>query len=568
MKKTLGTSVLLFVCAAGALAQGGPPPPPPPPPPPIPPPGPGPVTVPVPPQNPITVEKAALGKVLFWDEQLSSTGTTACGTCHISSAGGGDPRVLDPAFFSTNPGNDGAFGTPDDVQASPGVPRSAADGHYVFDTAYGLGVQVTPRKAPSSINAGATPRLFWDGRAEGPFADAVTGTVLIPVGGALENQVLGPPLSEAEMGHEGRDWTEVLAKLAVSTPLDHASDIPLALEQWIAGRSYPELFEEVFGDDALTSGRVAMAIATYERTLLSDQTPDDDFRNGTPTALTPLEAQGRQLFYGPIGCGNCHSGVYFSDNLFHYIGVRPQGEDLGRFNETGNPADRGTMRTPGLRNVGLRGPYFHNGSATALEDVVAFYNRGGDFNGPNKHPLIRPLGLTPQQQSALVAYLRNGLTDDRVAQELPPFDRVTLFSEDAALAGTTYGVGTPGSGGATPRMVCYEPPAIGNPNFTLAVDEALGGARAVLMVTNRDVPGGVPFRGATSFVASSSGRSRLVSAGQLEGIGFGQGYGSLNLSLPASTAYAGVELFAQWFVLDPGAAGGVAASEAVRFTLY
>lgn len=351
-------------------------------------------------------------------------------------------------------------------------------------------------------------------------------------------------------------------------PLDLASDVPLALEQWIAGRSYPELFQEVFGDSTLTAGRVAMAIATYERTLLSDQTPDDAFRNGNPAALSPLEAQGRQLFYGPIGCGNCHSGVYFSDNVFHYIGVRPQGEDQGRFNVTGVAGDRGAMRTPGLRNVGLRGPYFHNGSAATLEEVVAFYNRGGDFNGPNKSPLIRPLGLTLQQQQAIVAYLRTGLTDPRVAQELPPFDRVTLFTEDPTLGGTTYGAGTSGSGGETPRMICYEAPSLGNPNFTLAVDRALGGANAMLLVSTRSMPGGVPFGGATSFVSTSTGRQRLFSAGQLQGIGNGQGYGSLSLALPASAFYDGVELYAQWFVVDPGATNGVAASEAVRFTLY
>lgn len=564
MNRLLGTSLLLIFGAATAIAQG----PPPPPPPPIPPPGPGPVPVPTPPQNPISVDKAALGKVLFWDEQLSSTGTTACGTCHIPAAGGADPRAIDPLFGSIHPGLDGLIGTPDDVHASPGVPRSAADGHYVFDANFGLGLQVTSRKAPSAINAAASPRLFWDGRAEGPFADAVTGALLIPLGGALENQALAPPISDGEMAHENRDWSEVLQRLAASTPLDLASDVPVALEQWIAGRSYGDLFAAAFGDSTLTSGRVAMAIATYERTLVSDQTPDDSFRNGTPSALTPLEAQGRQLFYGPIGCGNCHSGVYFSDNLFHYIGVRPQGEDLGRFGVTGQMVDRGAMRTPGLRNVGLRAPYFHNGSAQTLEEVVAFYNRGGDFNAPNKHPLIRPLGLTLQQQSAIVAYLRNGLTDGRVEQELPPFDRVTLFSEDPLLAATTYGTATLGSGSIAPRMICYEPPSIGNPNFTLAVDRALGGARAMLMVANRNAPGGLPFGGALSYVSTDSGRQRLFQAGRLDGLGNGQGFGSLSLSLPTASAFEGVELYAQWFVLDPGAAGGVAASEAVRFTLY
>ena len=567
MTRSLRSLALLALLSGSAVAQGGPPPPPPPPPP-TPPPGPGPVSVPVPAANPITAAKTSLGETLFWDEQLSSTGVTACGTCHIHGAGGTDPRSLEPGLGSTNPGFDEVFGTADDVRGSRGVPRSHASGDYDFDATFGLGIQVTGRQAPSALNAGAFRNQFWDGRASGPLVDPVTGQLLIAGDAALENQALGPPTSDAEMAHEGRDWTEVLARLEDAEPLAFASEVPTRLSSWIAGRDYPALFEEAFGDDELTAGRVAMAIATYERTLISDETPDDDFRNGTPTALTPLEAQGRQLFYGPVGCGTCHSGVFYSDDDFHYIGVRPPFEDLGRFNVTGNAADRGSMRTPGLRNVALSAPYFHDGSATTLEDVVAFYNRGGDFDAPNKHPLIRPLGLTPQQQSALVAYLRNGLTDARVEQELPPFDRVKLYSEDDSREPARYGAATLGSGGVAPRMVCHEPPALGNDGFTLAVDDALGGARAVLILTTRDQPSGTPFRGATSFVSTASGRSRLLSAGSLAGLGAGQGYGSVHLQLPSDAGLAGTELYAQWFVVDAGAEDGLAASDALRVTLY
>ena len=553
MYRLLGTSLVMAATAAISLAQG---------------PGPGPVTFYVPPENPITVSKTRLGKALFWDEQLSSTRTTACGTCHIPAAGGSDPRTADPAFFSTNPGPDGAFGTPDDIQGSPGVPRSGADGKYISDPIYGLNVQVTGRKSPPAINAGSTLRLFWDGRAEGAFSDAVTGEILIPFGAALEIQALGPPGADAEMAHEARDWSQILVRLTNSEPLALAAEVPTDLETWIAGRSYPQLFNEVFGDDELTSGRVAMAIATYERTLLGDQTPDDEYRNGNTAALTPLEIQGRNLFYGVNGCAFCHTGLFYTDEQFHYLGVRPQNEDLGRFNINGNVNELGGMRTPGLRNVAQRAPYFANGSAQTLEDVIAFYNRGGDFDAPNKHPLMVPLNLSQQEQDALVAYLRNGLTDQRVVQELPPFDRVTLFSEDPSLAAESYGAPTSGSGGLEPRMVCYEPPALGNPNFTVAVDNALGGARAVLMIANADRPGGVPFRGTTSYLQMSGSRRRIVPVGLLQGSGAGGGYGSVTLALPEGVAYDGLELYAQWFMRDPGAAGGVSASEAMRFTLY
>src|SRR6185295_10798056 len=131
-------------------------------------------------------------------------------------------------------------------------------------------------------------------------------------------------------------------------------------------------------------------------------------------ALTALEQQGLQIFNGIGRCNACHGGPFQTDNNFHYTGVRPQFEDLGRFNVTANPGDRGAMKTPGLRNVGLRAPYFRNGRMNTLSDVIDFYDRGGDFNAPNKPPTIAPIGLTAQQKSALLAFLTRPLTDPRV----------------------------------------------------------------------------------------------------------------------------------------------------------
>ena len=144
-----------------------------------------------------------------------------------------------------------------------------------------------------------------------------------------------------------------------------------------------------------------MAIATYERTLYSDRTPFDQ-NAAQITPLSAAEVRGQGVF-NQSRCNVCHAGSLFSDNQFHNIGVRPQTEDTGRFQVTGNANNIGEFRTPSLRNVGLRGPYFHDGHFATLEEVVAFYNRGGDFDAPNiDHNLIRPLGLSPQQQSDLV----------------------------------------------------------------------------------------------------------------------------------------------------------------------
>ncbi|MCI0581946.1 MAG: cytochrome-c peroxidase, partial [Chloroflexi bacterium] len=117
---------------------------------------------PEPPGNPLTEAKANLGKVLFWDEQVSSTGTVACGTCHIPLVGGGDPRG--GLEISRHPGPDQEFQTEDDIFGSPGVVLNHADGDYDWSPFFGLMPQVTRRRTTSAINAGYAPELFWDGR--------------------------------------------------------------------------------------------------------------------------------------------------------------------------------------------------------------------------------------------------------------------------------------------------------------------------------------------------------------------------------------------------------------------
>src|SRR5205085_4513516 len=125
--------------------------------------------------NPVTAAKAFLGKALFWDEQLSSTRTVACGTCHFATHGGSDARAIIGNPRSTNPGADSIFGTADDVFASPGVISNNSDGTYNFAALYGFHEQVTGRKSRSYVDAGFAPVLFWDGRATGTFTDPIGG---------------------------------------------------------------------------------------------------------------------------------------------------------------------------------------------------------------------------------------------------------------------------------------------------------------------------------------------------------------------------------------------------------
>ena len=331
--------------------------------------------------NEVTAAKATLGKALFWDEQMSSTQTVACGTCHRPATGGSDPRTIVGNIRSRNPGFDNVFNTNDDVFGSPGVPLNNQNGSYSLSNSFGLAEQVTGRKSPSYINAGySVEGLFWDGRALDAFRDPITNAVLLPSFATLESQVLGPPLSSSEMAHGGRNWTQVAAQIAAAKPLALATNVPPSLAAWINGRTYPQLFEEAFGTAEVTPARIAMAIATHERTLFSDQTPLDKW-SANIQPLTAQEERGRSIFRS--SCTICHAGPVLSNQQFHNIGVRPVNEDLGRGAISGNSDDNGRFKTPNLRNVELHAPYMHNGRFATLEEVVEFYDRGGDFDAPN-----------------------------------------------------------------------------------------------------------------------------------------------------------------------------------------
>ncbi|HMV87279.1 MAG TPA: cytochrome c peroxidase [Blastocatellia bacterium] len=505
---------------------------------------------PAPAGNPVTATKAALGKTLFWDEQLSSTRTVACGTCHIAVNGGSDPRSAKFGLRSTHPGPDGVFGNADDIQGSIGVPPSLADGSYKVSANFGMKEQVTGRRSPSAINAAYLTLLFWDGRASQIFKDPISGATVLAAGAALESQVLGPPLSDVEMAHSGRDWNDAAARMATAKPLALSPAIPAALTAWIGGRGYPELFNEAFGSSEVTPVRIAMAIATYERTLFSDRTPFDAGN------LTAAEARGLDVF-NQSDCINCHTAPLFSHNEFENIGVRPATEDTGRFAITQRTDDLGRFRSPSLRNVELRAPYMHNGRFQTLEDVVEFYDRGGDFPGVSRTRL-RVLRLSAQQKSDLVAFLKRPLTDPRVAAETAPFDRPMLYAESMRVP-QIVGTGVAGSGGRIPQVIAVEPPLLGNPRFTVGVYSALGGAQATLVIDKNDP-------GAGSSIPASGSFARMTV--QLTGTGAGNGYASATPAIPNDAALFGATLFGRWYVADAAAPGGIAVTPAFKFTIF
>ena len=511
--------------------------------------------------NPTTGAKIYLGKTLFWEEQLSSTRTVACGTCHRGRSGGSDPRSA--VGSSVHPGFDGIFGTDDDITGSPGVPLNRADGAYEWSLLFGLREQVTGRKAQSAINAAysisSDAGLLWDGKASHQFTDPLTGAIVIERGAALESQALLPILNTTEMNHKGSTWAGVVTRLSESQPLALSPSLPPALSAWIGNRGYPQLFAEAFGTPEITPVRIAFAIASYERTLYSDRTPFDAVVSSI-RGESPAEKRGREVFF-ESRCHKCHTGSVTSDQSFRNIGLRPLEEDRGRAEVTGLVSESGRFRTPSLRNAGLRTPYMHNGGFATLEEVVEFYDRGGDFDDNKDVGFIMRLGLTAEEKSDLVVFLKNQLTDTRVEAESGPlFDRPMLYSESARVP-EIVGPGTAAAGGVLPQVVAIEPPFAGNPSFTVGLFDAPPGAQAVLVIDEAD-PGAVP-----EIPASASFARQTVTVAAAEDDS-GNGYASVSLSIPDDTSLIGTTLFGRWFVLDGAAAGGVSATAAFRMMVF
>jgi len=410
--------------------------------------------VPVPAENPITEEKRVLGKLLFWEEQLSSDNSISCGTCHKPAEGGADHRI------GVHPGADLVFDTEDDVLGSPGVRRADATGAYYPDPLFGDEVQVTGRVSQTFFGGIWGRDQFWDGRAGETLRDPLTDTVVIPERASLESQALGPILSDVEMAKESRSWAEVTSKLASVTPMAFASDLPIDMADALgANPDYPDLFDAAFGDDEITPVRIAMAMATYERTLVADQTQWDLYIAGDTEALTPNQLAGAE-FVQNGDCAACHGGPMFTTNTYRNIGLRPPSDDMGRQIVTGDPNDRGRFKVPSLRNVALRNRLMHTGQITDVADALNFYTLNGHthYTENQDENIQGGLDILPAEKDAIEDFLINGLTDPRVAAEIFPFDRPTLGSENSTSIDPDSDVA---SGGSAPKFL--EASAFPNP---------------------------------------------------------------------------------------------------------
>ena len=263
-----------------------------------------------------------------------------------------DPRLSGSNWISCATCHDPAFGWGD------GLPRAIGNGQNELG-----------RHSPTVINSGYFALQFWDGRA-----------------GTLEEQALGPIQAAGEMNQN----MDALIKELKAIP------------------GYVKEFGKVFGKSGITPKNIGKAIAVFERTAVSRNSAYDRYWNGDKSAMSGSAVNGMNLFFGKAKCSICHNGPALTDSGFHNIGVKQHGplkKDLGRYNVTKEDFDKGAFKTPGLRSVTLTAPYMHDGSEATLENVIEFYNRGGDVK-KNLSPFITPLELTTQEKKDLVEFLK------------------------------------------------------------------------------------------------------------------------------------------------------------------
>ena len=297
-----------------------------------------PTKAPAPANNPTTPQKVELGKMLYHDPRLSSSGTVSCASCHNVMLGGEDNR----------------------------------------GGSVGVGGQVGGRSAPTVWNSAFNTVQFWDGRAV-----------------SLEEQAAGPVTNPIEMGM--KSWDDVVARLE-------------AIE------GYQVAFEKAFGKNSISKDNATKAIASYERTLITPNSPYDKYIKGNKKAMTEQQIRGMNLAV-ETGCTGCHSGPAFNGpGTFQKFPVINNGaltaqyklkKDKGLAEVTGKKADEHMWKVPTLRNIALTAPYFHNGKVKTLDRAVKLMAK-----------LQLGKSLSDEEVADIVAFL-DALTGEFPKQSMP-----------------------------------------------------------------------------------------------------------------------------------------------------
>lgn len=333
--------------------------------------------VPIPADNPMSPAKVELGKKLFFDGRLSGNGEMPCSACHRPDLGWGTGGAI-------------SFGYPGTT-------------HW--------------RNSQTILNAAYYTKLFWDG---------------------------------SSVSLEAQAWSAANGAVAGNGD-DAMMEMRLAFAP-----EYRKTFKQVFGADWPMLNDAWKAIAAFERTLVSDprKVPFERYMMGDKNAISEDAKRGLALFQGKAACITCHNGPLLSDDKYHRLGApepkefkedplqqitvrwevyqkgapesvyRAISDDLGLYYTTMRPADMRKFRTPSLREIKYTGPYMHNGAFATLQDVIAFYNRGG---GPDSE--LKPLGLSEAEASDLLAFLDTLSMDEPLVVKDPDLPATAPLTE-------------------------------------------------------------------------------------------------------------------------------------------
>lgn len=357
--------------------------------------------------NPITEAKVTLGQMLFHETELAMNAnmdegmhTYSCASCHHAKAG-----FQSGILQGIGEGGMG-FG-------SHGEGRIKNTFYLESD------LDVQPIRTPSALNVAYQDVMLWNGQFGGTGTNA----------GTEANWTVGTPKENNSLGFEGVE-TQAIAGLDVHRLLID--------ENFILNSDYKNMFDEAFpnveASERYSKINAALAIAAYERTLLPNQAPFQQWLNGNTNAMNEIETEGALLFFNEAKCYSCHSGPALNGMDFYALGMKDlSGDNIlttiddttkrGRGGFTGNPEDNYKFKTPQLYNLKDVSFFGHGGSFQTIEAVIRYKN---DANAENQDvpesqlsTLFEPLNLTDAQIEAITAFIENALYDNNLERYVP-----------------------------------------------------------------------------------------------------------------------------------------------------
>lgn len=364
--------------------------------------------IPQDPNNPITDAKVELGKLLFHETAFATegkfsitTGEYSCASCHHAAAG-----FQSGLAQGLGEGGEGFGMMGEDRTRNELCEPSLCD--------------VQPIRTPTILNGAFQPLMLWNGQFGATDLNAGTDAYWTP----------GTPKEKNNLGFEGLE-TQAIAGLEVHRiGFDEAS---------VTEHSYKEMFDNVFSDVAVeeryTTITAGLAIAAYERTVMSNESPFQKYLDGDKDALTDNQKEGATLFFGKAECSNCHTGPALNKMEFHVLGMNEfdpakvthynidDPAQLGRFTFTGEDSDKYAFKTPQIYNLKNLNFFGHGASFATVKEVVDYKNKGIAENSNVPAEMIsdqfKALGLTSEEVDKIVDFVENGLHDANLERYVP-----------------------------------------------------------------------------------------------------------------------------------------------------